>query len=72
MAKTSPSPHLPGGPPSFPRLRCIENHLDGLLSYLDYPEAHQKKVHTTNAIERAFWEVCCRTRPMNGFQNLAS
>ena len=50
-------------------VRCIEDDLDELLPFLDCPEAHWKKVRTTNAIERAFREVRRRTRPMSCFQN---
>ena len=50
-------------------VRCIEDDLDELLPFLDCPQAHWKKVRTTNAIERAFREVRRRTRPMSCFQN---
>ena len=50
-------------------VRCIEGDLDELLSFLDCPQVHWKKVRTTNAIERAFREVRRRTRPMSCFQN---
>ena len=53
-------------------VRCIEDDLDELLPFLDCPEAHWKKVRTTNAIERAFREVRLSTRPMSCFQNSAS
>jgi len=53
-------------------VRCIEVDLDELLSFLDCPKEHWKKVRTTNAIERAFREVRRRTRPMSCFQNFAS
>lgn len=51
---------------------CLEEDLDDLLNFLDCPQAHWKKVRTTNAIERAFREVRRRTRPMSCFQNLPS
>lgn len=51
---------------------CIEEDLDELLNFLDCPEAHWRKVRTTNALERAFREVRRRTRPMSCFQNLPS
>ena len=51
---------------------CLENDLDELLNFLGCPQAHWKKVRTTNAIERAFREVRRRTRPMSCFQNSAS
>jgi transposase-like protein len=51
---------------------CLETDLDELLTFLDCPRAHQRRVRTTNAIERAFREVRRRTRPMSCFQNTAS
>lgn len=51
---------------------CLEKDLDEMLSFLDCPLGHWKKVRTTNAIERAFREVRRRTRPMSCFQNSAS
>jgi len=58
---------------SQPRaVKCIENDLDELLSFLDMPEAHWRKIRTTNAIERSFREIRRRTRPMSCFQNTAS
>jgi putative transposase len=51
---------------------CLERDLDELLHVIDCPEAHRKKVRTTNVIERAFREVRRRTRPMSCFTNDAS
>ena len=51
---------------------CLERDLDELLNVMDCPEAHRKKVRTTNVIERAFREVRRRTRPMSCFTNDAS
>lgn len=51
---------------------CLEGDLEELLPFLACPQAHWKKVRTTNAIERAFREVRRRTRPMSCFQNPAS
>ena len=51
---------------------CIERDLDSLLSFLDCPQEHRRKVRTTNAIERCFREVRRRTRPMSCFNNNAS
>jgi putative transposase len=51
---------------------CLEGDLEELLPFLDCPQAHWRKVRTTNAIERAFREVRRRTRPMSCFQNTAS
>ena len=51
---------------------CVERNLDGLLNFFDVPEAHWKKVRTTNVIERAFREVRRRTPPMSSFTNSQS
>lgn len=51
---------------------CLEMDLEELLSFLECPLAHHRKVRTTNAIERAFREVRRRTRPMSCFNNPAS
>jgi len=53
-------------------VECIEEDLDELLSFMDCPVEHRRKVRTTNVIERAFREVRRRTRPMSCFQNSAS
>lgn len=51
---------------------CLEDDLEELVSFLDRPREHWKKIRTTNVIERAFREVRRRTRPMSCFQNPAS
>jgi putative transposase len=51
---------------------CVEHNLEALLNFFHLPEAHWKKLRTTNVIERAFREVRRRTRPMSSFTNLAS
>jgi transposase-like protein len=51
---------------------CLERDLGELLSCFGCPEAHRKKLRTTNAIERAFREVRRRVRPMTCFTNAAS
>jgi len=51
---------------------CLERDLEHLLSFLACPKEHQRKVRTTNAIERCFREVRRRTRPMSCFNNNAS
>lgn len=48
---------------------CVERDLEELLNFFSVPEAHWKKVRTTNVIERAFREVRRRTRPMSSFTN---
>jgi len=53
-------------------VNCLRKDLDELLPFLSCPEAHWRKVRTTNAIERAFREVRRRTRPMSCFQNKES
>lgn len=50
----------------------VERDLEELLNFFAAPEAHWKKVRTTNVIERAFREVRRRTRPMSSFTNPAS
>jgi putative transposase len=51
---------------------CVERDLEALLHFFDVPEAHWKKVRTTNVIERAFREVRRRTRPISSFSNCES
>jgi len=51
---------------------CLEKDLDELLTFLDCPRQHWRKIRTTNVIERAFREIRRRTRPMSCFQNSAS
>lgn len=53
-------------------VKCLEEDLEELLPFLECPQAHWRKIRTTNAIERAFREVRRRTRPMSCFQNEAS
>jgi putative transposase len=53
-------------------VKCLEADIDDMLSFLNCPRAHWRKIRTTNAIERAFREVRRRTRPMSCFQNSAS
>jgi len=51
---------------------CVERDLEALLQFFDVPEAHWKKVRTTNVIERAFREVRRRTRPISSFSSCES
>ena len=53
-------------------IACLERDLETLLNFLACPPEHQRKVRTTNAIERSFREVRRRTRPMSCFNNNAS
>jgi putative transposase len=50
----------------------LERDLDELLNFFAVPQAHWRKVRTTNVIERCFREVRRRTRPMSSFTNPAS
>ena len=51
---------------------CLAADLEELLTFYQMPDAHWKKVRTTNLIERIFREVRRRTRPMTSFANGAS
>ena len=53
-------------------VECVEKDIDDLLSFLGEPLELASKLHTTNAIERAFREVRRRTNPMSSFNNDAS
>ncbi len=53
-------------------VHCLEKDLEEMLSFFDCPKAHQIKIRTTNAIERAFREVRRRTRVFSCFSNPAS
>ena len=50
-------------------MACVERVLEELLYFFSVPEAHSKKVRTTNVIETALREVRRRTRPMSSFTN---
>jgi putative transposase len=50
-------------------VKCLEEDLEELLAFFDFPEPHRRKIRTTNAIERTFREVRRRTRPMSSFTN---
>ena len=53
-------------------MACLERDLEELLSFFTVPQAHWRKVRTTNVIERCFREVRRRTPPMSSFTNPAS
>ncbi len=55
-----------------PAVASMERDLDKLLNFFAVPQAHWRKVRTTNVIERCFREVRRRTRPMSSFTNPAS
>lgn len=58
---------------SYPKaVECLEKDLDELLTFLEFPKEHWKKIRTTNIIERSFREVKRRTRPMSSFSNYRS
>jgi transposase-like protein len=50
-------------------VECLRKDLQELLSFFACPEAHRRKVRTTNVIERCFREVRRRTRPMTCFND---
>ena len=59
--------------PLRPRaVASLERDGDELLRFFAVPQAHWRKVRTTNVIERCFREVRRRTRPMSSFTNPAS
>lgn len=53
-------------------VECLVKDLEEMLTFYAMPQAHWKKIRTTNLIERIFKEVRRRTRPMDCFANKAS
>lgn len=51
---------------------CLKRDLESMLTFLDLPIAHRKKMRTTNILERMMREVRRRTNPMTCFANPAS
>jgi putative transposase len=51
---------------------CLERDLEELLAFFDCPEAHWKRLRTTNVIERLFVEVRRRIRTMCAFTTRSS
>lgn len=51
---------------------CLEADLEELLAFFDCPQAHWKKLRTTNVIERLFVEVRRRIRTMCAFTTRSS
>jgi putative transposase len=51
---------------------CLGRDLEALLTFLACPEAHHRRIRTTNYIERLFREVRRRTRLMGAFAHRAS
>ena len=62
---------LGGEKPCLRRVQCLAKDLEELLTFYLMPEAHWKKIRTTNLIERIVREVRRRTRPMTCFANKA-
>jgi putative transposase len=54
-------------PTAAKAVTCLSKDLDALLAFFAQPQAHWKKIRTTNAIERQFREVRRRTNPMTCF-----
>lgn len=50
-------------------VECVDKDLEWLLNIYTLPEAHRKRVRTTNPIERCFREVRRRTRSIGTFVN---
>ena len=50
----------------------IERFLPGLLSYTAFPKSHQKRIRTTNGMERINKELKRRTKVVGAFPNEAS
>ena len=51
---------------------CLEEDLEELLSFMDCPKAHWRRLRTTNIIERTFVEVRRRIRKMCAFTTRSS
>jgi len=51
---------------------CLEKDLEELLAFFDCPQAHWKRLRTTNVIERLFVEVRRRIRTMCAFTTRSS
>jgi len=50
----------------------VEEHLDGLLAVLEFPEAHHKRLRTTNMVERVNEELKRKGRLVRTWPNAAS
>jgi len=53
-------------------VKCLQNDLDTLLTFFDFPTEMREHIRTTNFIERSFREVRRRTRPISCFVNAES
>ena len=59
--------------PKWPKLAAfIDDSETDVLSYLDFPEQHRSKLHSTNPLERLNKEVKRRARVVGIFPNEAS
>jgi transposase-like protein len=59
--------------PQAPKaVACLEADLEELLAFFDCPQAHWKRLRTTNVIERLFVEVRRRIRTMCAFTTRSS
>jgi len=57
----------------YPRaVHCLQNDLETLLTFFDFPAEMREHIRTTNFIERSFREVRRRTRPISCFVNAES
>jgi len=45
----------------------IDDGIDDVLTYLQFPEAHHRKIHSTNLIERLNREIKRRSRTVSIF-----
>jgi transposase-like protein len=48
-------------------MECLEKDLDECLTYLLFPKEHQKRIRTTNLLERTFGESRRRTKVIPRF-----
>ena len=52
----------------FPAMtRCLQSSLDACLTFYRFPEAHWRRIRTSNVLERCFTEVKRRTRVVGRF-----
>lgn len=57
----------------FPEaVECLERGFDDATTYFAFPEAHWKRIRTTNGLERLHGEIKRRTRAIGAFPDRAS